>query len=40
MPTAAETDLMLQAFTLLDRRAATEDVLWTLMNSKEFLFNH
>jgi hypothetical protein len=40
MPSAAETDLMLQAFTLLDRRAATEDVLWTLMNSKEFLFNH
>jgi len=22
------------------RRAATEDVLWTLLNSKEFLFNH
>jgi hypothetical protein len=21
-------------------RAATEDVLWSLMNSKEFLFNH
>jgi hypothetical protein len=23
-----------------DRRAATEDVLWALMNTKEFLFNH
>ncbi len=40
MPSSAERDLMLQAFTDLDRRAATEDVLWTLMNSKEFLFNH
>lgn len=40
MPTTAERDLMLPAFTELDRRAATEDVLWTLLNSKEFLFNH
>ena len=40
LPTAAERDLMLPAFTELDRRAATEDVLWSLMNSKEFLFNH
>lgn len=40
MPNSAERDLMLQAFTELDRRAATEDVLWSLMNSKEFLFNH
>jgi Protein of unknown function (DUF1553)/Protein of unknown function (DUF1549) len=40
LPSAAERDLMLQAFSDLDRRAATEDVLWTLMNSKEFLFNH
>jgi hypothetical protein len=39
-PTVAERDLMLQAYDALDRRAATEDVLWTLMNSKEFLFNH
>lgn len=40
MPTVAERDLMLQAFRDLDQRAATEDVLWSLMNSKEFLFNH
>jgi hypothetical protein len=40
LPSDAERDLMLSAFTELDRRAATEDVLWTLMNSKEFLFNH
>jgi hypothetical protein len=23
-----------------ERRAAVEDLLWTLLNSKEFLFNH
>ena len=23
-----------------DRKAAVEDLLWTLLNSKEFLFNH
>lgn len=40
LPSDAERDLMLSAFTDLDRRAAAEDVLWTLMNSKEFLFNH
>jgi hypothetical protein len=40
LPSDAERDLMLSAFTDLDRRAASEDVLWTLMNSKEFLFNH
>lgn len=39
-PREAERDLMLPAFNELDRRAATEDVLWSLMNSKEFLFNH
>lgn len=26
--------------TGLDRRAATEDVLWTLLNTKEFIYNH
>lgn len=33
---------MLRAFDRLDtdRRAATEDVLWALLNSKKYLFNH
>lgn len=38
-PTDAEKELMLQAFTATDRRAATEDVLWAILNSKEFVFN-
>ena len=40
MPTSVQRDLTQQAFTELDRRAAIEDVLWALMNSKEFVFNH
>lgn len=39
-PTDAEKELMLQAFTATDRCAATEDVLWAILNSKEFVFNH
>lgn len=39
-PTDAEKKLMLQAFTTTDRHAATEDVLWAILNSKEFVFNH
>ena len=39
-PTADELTLMQQAFGSGDRRAATEDILWALMNSKEFVFNH
>ena len=34
--------LMRQAFTEADvaPREAAEDVLWTLLNSREFVFNH
>ena len=42
LPTAAEASLMRQAFDTpgLDRRAATQDVLWAILNSREFVFNH
>lgn len=44
-PSDAERRAMLSAFapeptTEAARRAAAEDVLWTLMNTKEFVFNH
>lgn len=39
-PTADEQTLMQQAFDSGDHRAAAEDILWALMNSKEFVFNH
>lgn len=41
-PIKKEKDLMLQAFNELkdNRRSAAEDVLWALLNSKEFVFNH
>jgi len=41
-PTAAERRLMLEAFAASpdNRRDAVEDILWTLLNSKEFLYNH
>jgi hypothetical protein len=41
-PIEKEKALMMQAFDELngDRRSAAEDVLWALLNSKEFVFNH
>jgi hypothetical protein len=48
MPSDQERTLMLEAFAAQSsaaspeagRRAAAEDVLWAVMNSKEFVFNH
>ena len=40
-PTADERNLMLDAcHQNADRRDAVEDLMWTLLNTKEFLFNH
>ena len=41
-PTEAEQKLLLPAFERdgADRRTAVEDVLWTLLNRKEFLYNN
>jgi len=38
-PNDAERTKLLDAFTDGDRRAAVEDVVWALLNSKEFLYN-
>ena len=38
-PNDTERAAMLDAFADNDRRAATEDVLWAILNSKEFLYN-
>lgn len=41
-PTEQETALMRQAFAESDgnRRAATEDIVWALLNTREFVYNH
>jgi hypothetical protein len=40
-PRDDERQLMLEAFAASsDRQAAVEDVLWTLLNTKEFIYNH
>jgi hypothetical protein len=41
-PTDDERRVMLELFKgeKTDRRAAVEDVMWVLLNSKEFVFNH
>ncbi len=41
-PTDAERALAKRAFTAKDatRQSATEDILWALLNSAEFVFNH
>jgi hypothetical protein len=41
-PTDAERTLMLRVFTEAgeDRQAAVEDVLWALLNTRSFVYNH
>jgi len=40
LPSEKEKAACLATFAETDRRTAAEDVLWTLLNTKEFLFNH
>lgn len=39
-PTEVERKLMLDELSHGDRRAVAEDLLWALLNAKEFLYNH
>ena len=42
LPTVREMTLLKVAFqeSAPKRREAIEDILWTLLNTKEFLYNH
>ena len=42
LPTEAERPLIDETFAVhgSDRQAAVEDLLWALLNTKEFLYNH
>ena len=39
-PTSNERSRLLTVFTQTDAKTATEDILWVLLNTKEFLYNH
>ena len=39
-PNTLEQDLFLDTFSRFDRREASEDILWTLLNTKRFLYVH
>lgn len=39
-PTEEERKLLVPMLSAGDRRRAVEDVLWTLINHREFLFQH
>ena len=40
LPSEKEREALLRAFLAGDRRQATEDILWTLLNTKAFIYNH
>ena len=42
LPSNQEKEVLLQAFDAAEgnRRQAIEDILWTLLNTREFVYNH